>query len=97
MVVAEDRHRRVDARIGQRERLGRGLDRRRGPDRALGDHHGGGLDRHEPAAGRLVGAGSRADVDHGDRVAQRVVDQAGDPRVRVAGGRVGAADGVVER
>jgi hypothetical protein len=43
------------------------------------------------------GAGSRAEVDDGDRVAQRVVDQARDPRVSVAGGRVGAADGVVER
>jgi hypothetical protein len=57
VVDREDGHRRVEARVGEGQRLGARLHGRRGAGRALGDHHRRRLDRGDLAVGRLVAAG----------------------------------------
>jgi len=55
------------------------------------------LDRDDVAAGGLVRAGPRPDVDDGARVAERGEDPLGDPRILAAEARVAVADRVVAR
>ena len=59
MMVTEDCHRSIEAVTSERQRLGIALQHRRGTSGALGNHHGGGLDRHHIPPSRLVGTRAR--------------------------------------
>ena len=93
----QDRHRRVEGAVGERQRLGGALYGRRRAGGPLRDHHGRGLDRHDLAVARLVGADAGADVDDRARVAECVCHRPLDARVGAARACVGGADAVVGR
>ena len=95
VVVGEDRHRRVERAVGERQRPGDRVDHRRRPRRPLRAHHRRRLDGGDGAVARLVVPGPRADVEHRLRVAQRGPDLRRDPRVLSARRVVRAADPVV--
>ena len=62
----------------------RSLDHGRAASPALQNHAEGGLDRHHGTVGRFVGTGSRADIEHGVRVAEGARDRGGEARVGTA-------------
>ena len=95
MVDRERRERRVTGVVGERDRVGGRLHRGSRAGRALGDHDRRGLDR-EHRLGRLVGACPSAHVDHRLGIPQGRPDRGLDARIGPAGGRVGAADAVVQ-
>lgn len=74
VVHRKDAYRRVHALVYQRQRLGDSLDRRGGIGRALGDHHGGGLDCDDLTVSGLIGAGARSDVEDALRVPEGFPD-----------------------
>ena len=95
VVQGQDRHRRVDAAIVQRQALGARSDR--GPARGpLGGHDRRGLDREHRAIRGLVGARARADVDHAARRSEGRVDARAQPRILAPPRRVAVSDRVVE-
>ncbi len=80
-VDGDERHRRVEAVVFEREVFGAGLDGRGGPRGTLLDHHLRGLDRGDLAVARLVGAGAGADVEDAAGVAEGRFDPRRDPRI----------------
>jgi len=63
---------------------------------ALTNHGERRLHRHHGTIRRFVGAGARADIEHGIRVAESANDRGGDTRVGTAMRAVAAADLIVE-
>jgi len=97
VVNADDRHRRVEAVICERQRFGA-----RSHDLccalgALVDHLLGGLDRHDPSSRRLVGAGTGADVEDAFRIAERSFDPRRYPWIGLANLAVALAYPVIDR
>ena len=87
----------VEAAVKERELLRAGLDHGRRSTRSLRDHRARRLHREHLSIRRLIGAGTRTDVDHRTRVVERVLDQRRDPRIWFARRTVAFADAVVER
>ena len=95
LVHRDQRHRRVDGLVVQRQPLGDGVDGRRQVRGALRAHRGRGLDRDDMAVRRLVRAGARADVQDGAGVAERGVHPGGDARIGAALAAIALAVGGV--
>ena len=97
VVDRQHAHRRIDALVAERQRLGDAFHGRARPRRPLGDHHRRGLDRDDVAVGRLVGPGAGADVDDAAGVAERGPDRRLDAWVGTAEVAVVDAHPVVGR
>src|SRR5581483_10058508 len=95
MVVAEDRHRHVEAAIRERQVLGPGVDYWGSEGAALADHDLRRFDGRYVTVGRLVGTGAGADVYDRAGRAQRLPDGPGDPRISAPSGRVGPPNVVI--
>jgi hypothetical protein len=85
----------VEGTVAKRQRFSTRLDCGGRIGRALGDHLGRGLDRGHIPGGRLVGAGSGADVEDGAGVAERGIDPRCDSRVGAPISAVPPTDPVV--
>jgi hypothetical protein len=97
MMISEDCHRSVEAVICERQILRIGLRNRRGTDDALSNHHCRGLNRHDLAVGRFVGARARTNIDDRPRIAQGVPDHGGQPWIGLPRRDVASTDPIVER
>ncbi len=97
VVDGQDRHRRIHARVPQRQVAGGRTDRRSELLRPLRGHHVARLDRdHMPIAG-LVRPRAGSDVDDGPRVPERAMDGRRDARILLPRQRVADADPVIAR
>lgn len=96
MVDGADRHRGVEGLVRERKLARGGGHAGRCTGRALRPHDFRRLDGGDVAVGWFIRAGARPDVHDGLRVAKRRTDLGGDARIGAPGGRVGAADAVVE-
>jgi hypothetical protein len=92
----EDGQRGGEAGVAERQGPGRRLHDGSPARRALHDHRPGGLRRDHGPIGRLVGARTRADVEHARRVGERGVDDGGDAGIGTAIAAVADAEGVVQ-
>jgi hypothetical protein len=97
MVGGEDGEHRVEGAVGEGQGLGHTSDDRRRARASLGDHHCRGFDGHHRYVGRLVGAGTGADVEDAGRVTEGIGDGRGPGRIGPTSDGVADADPIVER
>ena len=95
-MVAEHRHRRIEAAVLERQLLGNRPDDRHGALGPLGDHDLGRLDRDHVQILRLIRPRARANVDHRARISEGRTNPRRDPRIGPPDGRIALADLVVE-
>lgn len=96
VVVADERHRDIEAVVGERQLFGRRLHGFRGTGSALGDHHSRWFDGDDVSVDRLVSTSSRADVQHALGVAECLSDRGRDSRIGPPDSRVSDSEPVVE-
>ena len=97
VVDRQDRHRRIHARVSQRQVAGARTDRRSELRRPLRGHHVARLDGDDMPIARLVRTRAGSDVDDGSRVSERTMDGRRDPRILLPRQRVADPDPVVAR
>jgi len=97
MMVRQHGHGNVKETVGKRKRLRARRNARCGILRALGAHDLRRLDGGHAAIGRLIGAGSRPNVQDRSRVPERLPDARRNPGIGASLTAVGLPDRVVER
>jgi hypothetical protein len=95
VVDGENRQRRINGTVRERQAHGAGSHGRGGAARTLVDHRSRELDGQRRAVARFVGSSSGSDVYHRAGVAERLVDPRGDARVGQSRRRVTRADAIV--